>query len=307
MAEEVTANEREIKLEEFLESCNLGSHKRTALKFDASFRRYYRLENGIGSKILMDSRSESEPLEPFINIGKLLRDNGLSTPKVYQYDLKHRFAIIEDFGNDLYSEYLNNFPEDEDKIYYAAIDVLIKLSQIKPDIPMYRHQKSTLVRGVEICNTYYLENEYPHLMEVWDKNLDLLNYEEDCLSLIDYHAENLFWLANRPSLQKVGIIDFQDAKLGFAAFDLVTILQDCRREISPKKEEKYLHYYLENASPKDEKKFLLDYYLLGMQRNMRLLGLFTRFAKERRDKRYLKYIPLTEEYLKRGREKISEF
>ena len=119
--------------------------------------------------------------------------------------------------------------------------------------------------------------------------LDKLDYSRNYISLRDFHADNLFWLEGRDSINKIGLLDYQDMSNGFLAYDLVSLLQDARRCISQEKRELYYNYFIENIINIDKDKFALEYKILSLQRNMRIVGLFTKFAFEG-NKKYLQYL-----------------
>ena len=136
-----------------------------------------------------------------------------------------------------------------------------------------------MVNSLGDFQKYYLESSDSKFIELTTELLDGLDYDDQHLSLRDFHADNLMILPARKGFNKIGVLDYQDASLGFLAYDLVSLLQDARRYIEEDKQEKYLEYFLANMVDIDRKKFLKEYWILGFQRNARIIGLFNKFAK----------------------------
>lgn len=282
----------------FIKKHHLEEYFLTSLKHDASLRRYFRLTLGKKTLILMDCPPEYESLIPFINVTKFLAKNNFSVPEIYHHDLTNGFLILEDFGDNIINDYLNNYPIHTEKIYFLIIDNLIQLAKISklPDLP--KHDKQTLISGITVFQTFYLESNEPEFLLLCNKLFNKLDYKYNHICLRDFHIDNLIYLTDRKSFNKIGLLDYQDASLGFLCYDLLSLLQDARRYISPSLQEKYLKYFLDNISDIDQHKFFEEYEILSFQRNARIIGLFNKFYKKNNNSSYLKYLDNVFKYFK---------
>jgi N-acetylmuramate 1-kinase len=257
---------------------------------DASFRRYFRVQSAEGEKaILMDAPPPHEDSRPFIDVAEYLTGNGFRAPAILAKDLKRGLVLIEDFGDDRMREHLDAVPADEAKVYKKALDTIIGLSRVEcADLPAY--DMDAYLREVGLLTQWYmpamqLEAEQYAFEAVWkDALAPVANYQTVTV-LRDYHAENIMLLKDGTQ----GIIDFQDALVGHPAYDLVSLLQDARRDVSPELEKAMLDYYCKQTEPGDD--FDLHYALLGAQRNTKIIGIFTRLWKRDGKERYLGFLP----------------
>ncbi len=257
---------------------------------DASFRRYFRVLSGSGDKaILMDAPPPHEDPRPFIEIAEYLKSAGFRAPGIFAKDLSRGLVLIEDFGDDRMREHLDAHPEDEVDVYRRAIDTIVGLSCAEsPNLPPY--DEATYMREVNLLTEWYmpamgLRVEQSGFDAVWKAALAAVAGEQTVTVLRDYHAENIMLLADGEQ----GIIDFQDALVGHPAYDLVSLLQDARRDVSPELELTMLRYYKDRATPDAD--FDLHYALLGAQRNTKIIGIFTRLWKRDGKDRYLDFLP----------------
>lgn len=274
----------------FLKTYKLTNYHITPLKHDASMRRYDRLTKDNHSIVLMDAPPEFESIKDFIDVTNFLSKHGFSTPKIYHYDISQGFLVLEDFGNDIINIYLNNYPERTDFIYFLAIDNLIKLANISPPNHFPKHDKNILMSGIEQFQTFYLESQDKELTLECSNLFSQLDYTKNYICLRDYHADNLIYLQERQSYKKIGLLDYQDACSGFLSYDLLSLLQDARKYISPQLQEKYLQYFLDNIPNLNQEEFLKEYDILSFQRNARIIGLFHKLNKKDQNSSYLKYL-----------------
>ncbi len=251
---------------------------------DASFRRYFRVHRGGDTAVLMDAPPEHEDIGPFLTIAGHLLDRGFLPPRPLAVDRTRGLLLLEDFGDDRVGPVLQREPDRERAIYEAAIDILARLSaQPAPaDLPPY--DEAAMAREVLLFTEWYapaleLEVDEAGYMEawrqVWSGVLELAE-RNPVLVLRDYHADNLMVLPGRSEL---GLLDFQDALAGHAAYDLVSLLQDARRDVAPELEEAMIALYCNRANVADSDRFRADYEILGAQRNTKILGIFTRLWK----------------------------
>lgn len=277
-------------LGDFLDAQGWGGATVSPVAGDASFRRYFRVVAGNGDRaILMDAPPPHEDPRPFIEIAEYLKGNGFRSPGIFARDLSRGLVLIEDFGDDRMREHLDAHPEDETAIYRQAIDTIIGLSRVHcADLPPY--DETAYLREVNLLTEWYmpmmgLKVDQAGFEDVWKLALEPVANEQSVTVLRDYHAENIMLLADGDQ----GIIDFQDALVGHPAYDLVSLLQDARRDVSPELEAAMLQYYEDHAVP--HKDFGLHYALLGAQRNTKIIGIFTRLWKRDGKDRYLGFLP----------------
>ncbi|MGF7158661.1 hypothetical protein FHS85_000271 [Rhodoligotrophos appendicifer] len=332
---------RMAKLRGFLESAGWGSAHRHFLQGDASSRRYERLSHPDGrSAVLMDMppRPDGPPVRdglpyskiahlaegvrPFAAIGSLLRSQGLSAPAVYDMDLDEGFLLLEDLGDSVYSQ-ISAEKFDMSAPMTAAVDVLLSLASARipdrislPDgsefaIPPYDRRAREI--EVELLLDWYFPTVKGHaasgelrtsFLTGWRKLWPAVELDEPTLVLRDYHSPNLLWLPQREGLARVGIIDYQDAMIGHAAYDLVSLLQDARIDVSAATETDLLDYYLAGRQTSrddfDAERFLTAYAIMGAQRAAKILGIFTRLSKRDGKHGYLRHMPRIRRYLARN-------
>jgi N-acetylmuramate 1-kinase len=277
-------------LDDFLDAHGWSGAAVSPVAGDASFRRYFRVVSGNGDKaILMDAPPPQEDATPFIEIAEYLKGNGFRAPDIFAKDLSRGLVLIEDFGDDRMREHLDAHPEDEFAIYRQAIDTIVGLSRADcADLPPY--DEAAYLREVNLLTEWYmpamgLAVDQSGFDAIWKAMLAPIAAEQTVTVLRDYHAENIMLLADGEQ----GIIDFQDALVGHPAYDLVSLLQDARRDVSPELEAAMLLYYKDRGAP--DKDFDLQYALLGAQRNTKIIGIFTRLWKRDGKDRYLGFLP----------------
>jgi N-acetylmuramate 1-kinase len=285
-------------LEQFLSANGWHNAAVSPIPGDASFRRYFRVSSvACGKAILMDAPSPQEDIAPFISVAEYLSANGFRAPEIIARDIERGLVLLEDFGDSRMREHLDDHPQDEAHIYRHAIDVIIRLSRqaaayVAPyDIDVY-------LREVRLLAEWYMPAagvsvDQAEFDAVWKTALAPIAHRQDVTVLRDYHAENIMLLGNGEQ----GLIDFQDALVGHPAYDLVSLLQDARREVSPALETEMLQYYRREAQAADD--FDHHYALLGAQRNTKIIGIFTRLWKRDGKARYLSFLPRMWDLLER--------
>jgi aminoglycoside/choline kinase family phosphotransferase len=203
--------------------------------------------------------------------------------------LTRGLVLLEDFGDRRMREHLDDHPEDEAEIYRAAIDTIVRLAGT-PAAHAQPYDIATYLREVQLLTEWYmpamaLSCDANVFNQMWVDALAPLASCQDVTVLRDYHAENIMLLDDGEQ----GIIDFQDALMGHPAYDLVSLLQDARRDVRPELEADMLAYYLTAANPGPD--FDAHYALLGAQRNTKIIGIFTRLWKRDGKERYLSFLP----------------
>lgn len=234
--------EREILIQNFLEEHYLSHARREKLMSDASFRRYERLYDKDRTLMLMDAPPPREDVGPFIHIDHYLSKRGFSAPQIYASNVEHGLLLLEDFGTHSFTSLLKDEnPEREIELYRAATDVLIQLGRetLPKKIPGFNDE--LMLRECQLFVDWYLPNiegimlgdeDKEDYMNIWQMLLHSKPAAKDAVVLRDYHADNLMWLANREGYQRVGLLDFQDAVIGSPVYDLVSLLEDARRDVN---------------------------------------------------------------------------
>jgi aminoglycoside/choline kinase family phosphotransferase len=298
---EILDNRQDL-ISDFLEKNNLCAAKRTPLAGDASFRRYERILHGGKSLILMDAPPPKENVRPFIKVAKFLSGNTFSAPKIIAEDSENGFLLLEDLGDDLYSRLLqeNRDAAFEEEIYKQAAEALIRLHEIQPPADLPRYDEALLLREARLFTEWRLQPAPEKSAEYENILLKLFSHlknEKPVVVLRDYHAENLIYLPGREAHKKVGLLDFQDAVIGSPAYDLVSLLEDARRDVGPELQKKIFAHFLALSPHIDREIFLNSYSLLGAQRNLKIIGIFTRLAKRDGKERYLSLLPRVWDHL----------
>ncbi len=280
-------------IEEFLAGAGWSGAAIEPLPGDASFRRYFRIRKGSETAMLMDAPPPNEDPAPFLRAARWLDANGLRPPYILADNEKRGLVLLEDFGDVRMRDYLDAWPDDEGKIYEAAVDALVALHQVPPGpfldytITEYHREARLLIDWFCVAQSLYVD--VAGYAAAWEAVLGpLMHRQRPGVSVLrDYHAENIMLLG---SLHKQGLLDFQDALNGHPAYDLVSLLQDARRDVSPELEAEMVLRYLA-ATGANEEAFRADYARLGAQRNAKIVGIFVRLSKRDGKPRYLDLIP----------------
>ena len=262
---------------------------------DASFRRYFRLRMGGRSAMLMHAPPPHEDPRPFLHVAHWLSDNGMRAPQILAELPDKGWILTEDFGDERMKEWIDAHPEDEHAVYAQAIDALVKLHTLPPgpfdpyDMAVYQREAGLFVEWY--CAAAGLSVDEAGWEAAWEKVLTpLLQRQNPGVTVLrDYHAENIMLLEPGELAGEQGIIDFQDALVGHKAYDLVSLLQDARRDVSESLEHDMLCRYRAASAPDEH--FEADYAVLGAQRNAKIVGIFTRLFKRDGKPRYLRMIP----------------
>jgi aminoglycoside/choline kinase family phosphotransferase len=268
---------------------------------DASFRRYFRVEAPGRRAVLMDSPAPHEDPRPFLTVAEHLIALGFSAPRTLAADLAHGLVLLEDFGDARMREVLDAAPEAELRNYSDAVDLLAKLHKHRAaELPVYDEKE--YLREAGVLTEWYapalgLDVDVEGYRAAWSEALAPLLHDRSVTVLRDYHAENIMLIEGRDGIEGLGLLDFQDAVAGHPAYDLVSLLQDARRDVPEALEADMLNRYLEAARPAHG--FTDAYWLLGAQRNAKIVGVFTRLWKRDGKPRYLSYLPRVWAYLER--------
>ena len=257
---------------------------------------------------------------PFAALAWYLADCGFSAPDIYGQDFAQGLLLLEDLGDDLFGRLLESAdPRLEEEFYFAAVDLLLAFHAIPPpeslplpggetyalrgyDASVYQVEADLLIEWFlpAVLGRTLSEAERADYHEAWRKVLPLADASPRVLALRDYHAGNLMWLARRKGVKRVGLLDFQDGLVGSPAYDLVSLLQDARRDVSPELERTLLARYIAGGQARrgfDERRFRGAYAVLGAQRNAKIVGIFTRLSRRDGKPIYLSFLPRVWRYL----------
>lgn len=310
------------RIRRFLEAEGWGSAARRPLAGDASFRRYERLQLKNASAVLMDAPPPHEDVRPFWALANYLAKIGCSAPRVLAGQIDQGFLLLEDLGDQTFKRTFAADPASETALYEAAVDLLVDLQRLPPPATLRfadarRHElaayhEAPLFEELFLFVEWYLPLLLkrrdavwrPELGTLWRSHFEALAAASQVLVLRDYHADNLIWLAERKGIARVGVLDFQDALIGHPAYDLVSLLQDARRDLSPGLEAAMKERYLAAASGHgktlDPEIFERHYRLLGAQRASKIIGIFTRLWQRDGKPQYLELIPRVWGHLERN-------
>jgi aminoglycoside/choline kinase family phosphotransferase len=283
--------------DQFLAAHNWADAAKTPLAGDASSRRYTRLGKPSGTAILMDEGPGSKlQLDLFSKIAEHLSSLGLSAPKIIAGD-SDQYLLIEDLGDAVFARVIERNPDLEETLYSAAIDALIA-SQNGP-VPHFisAYGAPEMTRAIRLTfeyyptpDTKYQVKDQTSLLNIFNRLLSKHLAGKDVLIQRDFHAENLIWLPDRTGSARVGLLDFQDAVSGHPAYDLASLLVDARREVSPETRRTMIKAYVQKTGM-DLDNFSTAFALCSSQRNLRILGIFSRLAIRDNKPGYIDLIP----------------
>jgi len=291
---------RESLITNFLTQNKITDYQIQKIAGDASFRHYFRVnfaQQSAKSFIIMDAPPEKENIQPFCKIADFLLTQNFAAPKIFARDQENGFLLLEDFGDISYRKAIEQ-GYDEIDLYTTAVDLLVNLGQIQPPQNLEIYDSQLLLKEVMLFVDWYLPNvakkiitpaQIDEFKNIW---LDLFSQlsEPKTLVLRDYHSENLMVIKGKEGIKKVGLLDFQDAVVGCAAYDLVSLLEDARRDVSKNTQQKMLQHYLEQSNCNPDQ-FLIDYQILSLQRNIKIIGIFSRLAFRDHKQNYLDLLP----------------
>jgi len=263
---------------------------------DASFRRYFRIRNGSRTAVLMDAPPPHEDPQPFVDIARWLAERGFAAPAILAADVDRGLVLLEDFGDDRMREAILAAPNRTEALYATAIDLLVELHRHEAG-PLRPYNRAELEREAGLFVEWYcpavgIDADVASYRAAWDDAFAQVEAPASPVTVLrDYHAENLMLLGGGG----LGLLDFQDALAGHKAYDLVSLLQDARRDVEPEIEEMMLARY--RAATGAGQDFLDAYHILGAQRNAKILGIFTRLWKRDGKPRYGAMCPRVWRYL----------
>ncbi len=289
---------------DFLVSAGWPSAQILPLAGDASFRRYFRVVQDGKTAVLMDAPPPQEDPRPFIAVAEWLVGQGFSAPHILAADLNLGLVLIEDFGGERMREALDADPSAERALYRDVVELLADLAT-RPAMAIAPYAMADYQRELGLFIDWYcpavdLQPDAADYVQLWDALLQpvIAAQAKPVTVLRDYHAENIMLLKGRQGRDHLGLLDFQDALAGHPAYDLVSMLQDARRTVSPEVEREMLDHYLGLGNAGDE--FETAYHILGVQRNLKILGIFTRLWKRDGMPRYRAFLSRVWAYVERS-------
>jgi aminoglycoside/choline kinase family phosphotransferase len=298
----MSSPERTRRIVEFLAAQGWGKSERRPLAGDASFRRYERLLLDGRRRVLMDAPPPQEDVRPFMVIARLLAATGLAVPAIHAADEEAGLLLLEDFGDDTYTRLLAR-GESERRLYELAVDLLIALHRgLTPaalaQIPPFDATRA-LSEVERLLDWYWpavtgkpaaakLRAEFE---AAWREALLLWRHTPESLVLYDYHVDNLMLLPGRSGIAAVGLLDFQDAMRGPRPFDLVSLIDDARRDVPVDLARDLHRRYLAAFPELDAAAFEAAYAACGAERHTRILGTFTRLSRRDGKHGYLAFMP----------------
>ena len=302
--------ERSSALATFLDASGWGNARRSPLAGDASFRRYERVQKSTGEHaVLMDAPPPQEDVRPFVRVARHLMHLGLSAPKIFAADEEHGFLLLEDLGDDTYTRLLAR-GHDEHALYALATDALIHLNNRPVDkavpVGVDVYGRARLLEEVDRLNTWYrplveapplsdeAQQEY---MDLWDAIFPHAWSVPESLVLFDYHVDNLLLIPGRDGVAACGLLDFQDGVRGPVTYDLMSLLEDARRDIAAPLVSAMKQRYLAAFPNIPVDAFNTSWAVMAAQRHVRVIGTFARLYLRDNKPDYLVHMPRLWRYM----------
>lgn len=289
------------KIREWLLTTPYKNYTIEASLADASFRKYYRLRDGEKTALLMDSSLELNSLKSFLDVTAKLSSADVGVPKIFEKNPKMGYLVIEDFGSTHYLDVLN---QDNFKAFYTkAINTILKMQKADVNgLPLYN--KEFLHVEMNLMQEWYIEQLLHVKLNDSQKKLIadtleaisavVLEQPQDVFVHRDFHSRNIMLKNDK----KIGIIDYQDAMNGAITYDLVSLLKDCYVAYERKEIKKLVLEFRDKKGLKvDDETFIKWFDFMGMQRHIKVLGIFSRLNIRDKKSGYLKDIPLTLKYV----------
>lgn len=274
---------------------------------DASFRRYFRLRFAEKTQIVMDAPPTHESIAPFIHVNNYLRQYGIHTPMVHAVDLQQGFALLDDLGDQLFLHAIT--ADGQDGLYLTALDTLMQFQHGNQEsIELPHFDAAHMLKEMALFHEWFLQaylqltltaEEQQLLDSVYQFLIEQLQRQPQVFIHRDYHSRNLM-LLNHEGQQKLGVIDFQDAMWGPITYDVVSLLKDCYFKLPQTAYQHYTNYFyqhqpqVQNWTPDD---FQRQIDFCGLQRHLKILGIFCRLYLRDHKSGYLNDLPLALDYV----------
>lgn len=304
--------ERDRLIETFLDQAGWPGAERRPLAGDASYRRYDRITREGATAVLMDAPPVHEDVRPFIHMTRHLQGLGYSAPQLLGEDIDNGFLLLEDLGDDTYTRALAS-GVDEAELYTRATDLLIDLHRRESNLALptgladYDVQK--LVDEALLLTDWHMPqvtgrdtatDARAAFVDIWQSLIPSTDLQAPTLVMRDFHADNLIWLPARNGIRACGLLDYQDAVIGSPAYDLMSLLEDARRDLRPELADHLKDRYRAAFPDLDRSAFETAFQVLAAQRHCKVIGIFTRLAVRDKKVDYLTHIPRVWRMLERA-------
>ena len=265
----------------------INDFKLKPIKSDASFRKYFRvyIKNQKKKILLVNSPKKTENNSGYLKTRNILEKMNLSVPKIINFDISKGIFLIEDFGINTYANSLKN-GESEFKLYNLATNILLHINthskNLEKKLPKYTNKK--LIEEVLLLLKWYWPAIYKkpakkeiinEFIKIWENLLNKNLKTKKVLVHRDFHIDNLFFLKDRKNIKACGLIDFQDAVIGPSSYDLMSLLEDARRDVNQNIIDKMYRKFIKKLSKKEEKYFVKEYKILAINRHLKVIGIFS--------------------------------
>lgn len=295
-----------------------ASFSLTPLAGDASFRQYLRLHYGNTSRIVMDAPPEKEPVDAFVAVASLLRKHSIAAPQVHALNSEKGFIVLDDYGDEIFLNALS--ASNANALYQSAINTLISLQNIPIETARFlpEFDKAHAIREMSLFPQWFLDAYLG--LKLTDQDLQIIHQAFEFLSqeqslqpkvIIhrDYHSRNIMILDKHANPVDIGLLDFQDAMIGPLTYDLVSLLKDCYVQWPQEKIAQWTNYFYQHSSLAKHyslASFTRAFDLCGLQRHLKVLGIFSRLWLRDGKQGYLKDLPLTLDYVMASLESYDE-
>ncbi len=331
----VNLQSREGLIQEFLCAHGHGSSVRTHLTGDASSRAYEYVQAGQADPVILMNAPQqpdgppirdgkpysqiarlAEDIRAFVGVAMMLEEHGFRVPKIHAQELDHGLLLIEDLGN---TGIITDQRQPIDERYVAAIETLKAVHEKQwPDAvqlqdgsqySLANFDQDAMMIEVDLLAQWYApyklgrslaDQELAELQTIWRNMIGTLQSAEHSIVLRDYHSPNIIWMAGCSGTDRTGLIDFQDALRGPSAYDVASLAQDARVDVSAELETLLLDHYCKLRTGFDEEQFRAAYAVLAAQRATKILGIFVRLWQRDGKDVYLAHLPRIESYLQRS-------
>ncbi len=286
----------------FLANAGWAGAKVDLLAADASFRHYYRVQAHDQQCVLMDAPPPKEDVRPFIAVARYLAQLGFSAPRILADDARRGFLLLEDLGDDTYTRVFEA-GGDQDMLYDIAVETLVHLHELSSaktapaEIPAYDMDR-LLAEAILFIDWYMpavgaeKNDEMRAAYEsAWRQAFSKVAEKRETLVLRDYHVDNLMWLPGRTGTARCGLLDFQDALIGARAYDLMSLIEDARRDVTHERANRLIAKYIAACGDVHETELRRDIAVLGAGRHAKVIGIFTRLCHRDGKAQYLHHIP----------------
>jgi len=281
----------------FLRAWGWGDAEQRPLPGDASNRRYIRLNHNGERAMLMDAPPPTEDIRPFTAIARHLTAHGFSAPKILAEDAPNGFLLLEDFGDATFTNLLAS-GEDESQLYELATDTLASLrAKPVPDHVQPYDDDRLLMETALLLDWFMAAQDIDVTSEArtaydqaWVELFERVHQGPRTLVLRDYHVDNLMRLDDRSGTDACGLLDFQDALAGHPAYDLMSLLEDARRDVDVDLQARMKDRYHAQVGTEDRADFDVAYAILAAQRHAKVIGIFTRLHRRDGKAQYLKHM-----------------